>query len=306
VQISPGSIVADSASTADVGFADCYQSSTPYSVAKGYPNVEGSTGNTLSIIPNVFVKNCANTADTDYATWQRMTNLTGLQARFLYANGAASANFVTGNASDACNIIALGLDTDSGTRLDALAESSIGQYTSIQQFFLNITGGNSNAGVTGTVTSSASTQAGSSLTATLSPGAGGESAGTTLALKMATPGSDASDLGGYGIAYLNVADADGLLSPSGTAPSGYKAGAYLTFDGVACSLANISNGTYQLWDYEHYLLRPSGDSPLQGDQLTVSTALQAQLINTDAAVAGFKLSQVGATKTVEGGVITPP
>jgi hypothetical protein len=40
--------------------------------------------------------------------------------------------------------------------------------------------------------------------------------------------------------------------------------------------------------------------------LTVSTALQAQLINTDAAVAGFKLSQVGATKTVEGGVITPP
>jgi hypothetical protein len=295
--------VADSASTADVGFADCFQSSTPYSVAKGYPNVEGASGNTVGVIPYVWVKTCANTSDTDYASWQRLTNITGFQVKFLYANGYASTNFLTGNNSDTAYLFALGRDTDSGTRLDALAESGVGQYTSIQQFLPVVDG---TAGVGGTIDASTTgTQVGSTLTATISPGAGGSNSGGSLALSMATPGWDANT-GGYGIAYLGVADADTLLSP-GTGPSGYVPGAYLTFNGVGCSLTSINNGTYQFWAYEHYLLRPSGDSPaLTTDQATVSSALQTDLVGTDAAVAGYKSSQVTATKTVEGGVITPP
>jgi hypothetical protein len=82
-----------------------------------------------------------------------------------------------------------------------------------------------------------------------------------------------------------------LALPAGTytvlvdcLPATYVRPQFLTFNGVTLNQANINDGKYQFWEYEHFFVN--------GSASTFDTTLATQLINTDAKVAGYLLSSM--------------
>jgi len=328
---------------ADVAFSDLFQSTAGLAdaVAKT-PTLAANRQGVLGILPFAFVKGAANTGDADYATWQRITDVTSNNVVALYQSGQFSAQLITNNSADLFVFLsATGRDVDSGTRGSAFAESGFGVGNAPTQETISVT----TAGPAGTVTG-------------ITPTTSGESSGGTLASKISTPGFD-SAVGGYPLAYLGASDTDTLITegyaitvgvtggsntytaaslnavgsgsiatgnsvyvdtlggtalgtvtgiagnvltlsasiPAGTHTlvvdtkgGGYVRGTFLTFNGVALNKSNIQNGKYQYWEYEHYYLAAA--------PTTYVTSLINQLVNTDANVAGYYLSDMtngGAT-----------
>jgi hypothetical protein len=70
-----------------------------------------------------------------------------------------------------------------------------------------------------------------------------------------------------------------------TLPATYVRPSLLTFNGVSPSQANINNGKYQFWEYEHFFIAGASATPN-----SFESSLQTQLIGTDARVAGYLLT----------------
>jgi hypothetical protein len=88
-------------------------------------------------------------------------------------------------------------------------------------------------------------------------------------------------------------------------PSGYVRPHILTFNGVAPTQANVTNGKYQFWEYEH-LFYPS--SFTSNPSYSLVTAIKNDLVTSDAQVAGYLLSTLTSgngtvTKSSEGATI---
>jgi hypothetical protein len=178
----------------------------------------------------------------------------------------------------------LGRDEDSGTRLDAFAETGFGIFTPPFQYQPTITG---TPGASGMVASIAPWPVNTVNGITYPVGHSGYSSGGTLASVMGTPGSLAG-AGGWFISYLSTGDAATAVG---------LGAATMTYNGVAYSLPAVQEGQYTFWSYEH-LMYPTS---LAGNSKTVADQLAKQIHDTDATIL---LSGMQVGRTVEGGDVT--
>ena len=260
----------DAAVTADIAMSDSFQGSTAYTSPTLYSKVVG-------VVPFQWVRNVGSPV--------AMSNVSSLLAQILLGTGQIPLSQVTGlNADESVLVTALGRDEDSGTRLDAFAESGFGIFTPPFQYQPTISG---TPGAAGTVTGAAPWPI-NTVNGTAYPvGHSGYSSGGTLATVMGTPGSLAGT-GGWFITYLLTGDA--------TTAVGLGA-ATMNYNGVPYSLAAVQEGQYTFWSYEQLMYRTS----LAGSGKTVADQLATKLHDVDAAVL---LSGMQVGRTVEGGAVT--
>lgn len=247
------------------------------------------------------------------------TNMTQQAAKQLIEGGNIDLSEITPNPSDVTNFVLLvGRNEDSGTRLDTIAESQSGIPSSSGPLQALLTFNNNNTttsayplppdGVqTGGTGSSIATVAAwpendyLNTEPTISwsaPGhsgyvSGGDVANVLLAqnpgagnFTISTSGTSAiAPTSGYYTAgtsqvllagYVGVADLSSALSGN----AGGNAIA-LEYNGVPYSAANVENGTYTLWGYEHmYYTTATGTTA--GSLLAVINGIADEIFGTDA------------------------
>ncbi|MGI8437144.1 MAG: hypothetical protein ACR2NX_09610 [Chthoniobacterales bacterium] len=127
-------------------------------------------------------------------------------------------------------VFAVGRSTGSGTRVTALAETGFGVFQNVVQVTVNSDANNSVTGYTDVGNSGYS-------------GGGAEAVALTKAATVAT---------GYAVGYLGVEDFNAVVAGFGKK---------LTYDGVDFSIANVQNGNYTFWGYEHMYYTPGLREP---------------------------------------------
>lgn len=241
---------------AEIAFSDVFQSSTIY----GSPAlVDDKAG----IIPFKFYASADKPAG--------LTNITALQARFLWGNSYIPLAMFTGNASDQGTFIyATGRDPESGTRITAMAEIGYGVFNNVQQMQPTISGG--------AVTAVTLWPAG-----TYVEGNGGYPSGSNV--KTAIEAN--AFVNGYGlISYLGSSDWTNV-------------GKELTYNGNSFSAENVKEGRYTFWGYLHQMRHSS----LSGTSLTFYN----QLLNAVKADTSWlvKVADMQVDRTSDGGLINP-
>ena len=253
----------DAPVTADIAMSDSFQGSTAFTTPVLYSKVVG-------VVPFQWVRNAGSPA--------AINNMTSLFAQILLGTGQVPLSQITGlNADEATVVTALGRDEDSGTRLDAFAESGFGIFTPPFQY--------QPTPASGTITALAPWPINTVNGTTYPVGHSGYSSGGTLAGAMGqaiTPGL------GWLITYLSTGDAATAVG---------LGAATLPYNGVTYSLAAVQEGQYTFWSYEQLMYRTS----LAGQGKTVADQLATQLHDTDAAVL---LSSMQVGRAVEGGAVT--
>ncbi|MDB6003551.1 MAG: hypothetical protein JWR15_538 [Prosthecobacter sp.] len=183
------------------------------------------------------------------------------------------SNFIAGGSSTV-SVYGCGRNSDSGTRVTTLAETGYGYTNSVYQY---------TATVNGTTTLSFAQN---------SPANNGASSGGTLAKSLAKPSSDTV---GWGVGYIGVGDLQGTNLT-------------MTYNGQAYSPANIKNGSYTLWGYEHCFVaarvRDAGTGTDDEARKNWINSMTGLLIADPSASAGIKLSDMTVTRPGDGAAIT--
>lgn len=183
------------------------------------------------------------------------------------------SNFVAGGSSTV-QVYGCGRNSDSGTRVTTLAETGYGYTNSVYQY---------TAANDGTNTTSFTQN---------SPANNGASSGGDLAKSLAKPSTNAV---GWGIGYIGVGDLQGTNTT-------------LTYNGQAYSPANIKNGSYTLWGYEHCFVsaqvRDAGTGTDNEVRKNWVASMIALLIADPSASAGIKISDMTVTRPGDGAPIT--
>jgi len=266
----------DAPVTADIALSDSFQSSTPYTSPALHDAVIG-------VVPFVWVRNVGAPAT--------LNNMTNQLAKAVLSNPGIPLSMFTANAGDANTLVyASGRNNDSGTRLDAFAESFFGIGSPpVQVDGTGTTDPNADTVVAGAWVAGPDGIAfwDSSL---------GYSSGGTLATEMSATGSG-TVLPGWLVAYLGINDSNNVNGGLND----------MTYDGVAYSPNAVQQGQYSFWSYEHLLYRVApGPNPLLAPARTVADALAAQIHNVNAANSGILVTSMTVGRAVEGGVIIPP
>lgn len=253
--------------TPSMAFSDVYQISTPVSD-------QTFTDDQVGVVPFKWVANEGAT----------VTNMTAQLANALLGNGNLQLSQFTGNSADATKKVYLtGRYNGSGTRASALAEVGYGVFNSVHQYAVATTA------VNGTITGLQIWPSGTTAPIATVAGAvndsivgnGGYNSGGnirdvigctmsgTVALfnSSGTSTSSVSGSNAQVIAYLGLTDA----------ASGNAAGHVdLNYNGVAYSAANVQNGFYTFWGYEHLLygsLATADDTVRTAIETNISAAL---------------------------------
>jgi hypothetical protein len=271
----------DKAGFPNVGMSDSFQASTPYKK----PVLAATTaGEKVGVVPFVWVKNNGAPAT--------LTNVTNQLASAILGQGILPLSQFTGNATDNNTAIyPTGRNSDSGTRLDAFAESGFGIATPPLQVDPTQTAG-------GFVGIAAGAWVNGANGITYYAPANGRSSGGTLAGDMNATGSqavlpsvDGTVNNGSVITYLGISD-------SNTVNAG---GNDLTYNGFAYSPASVQNGQYTFWAYEHLFLAPAFTGvPANDPHRTVANLIAAQIKNTDAVASGILLGSMTVQRASEG------
>lgn len=261
-------------STADTSMSDSFQSSSPFPT----PGLleENPAGNGVGVVQFFWVKGLQESPDVPAASYNALTNMSPLQAQLLLAAGELPLSLFTGVASDsAYDVILLGRNTDSGTRLDAEAEPGYGFGQSENQY----------------------QTVGSPITSLVNVGDNGYASGGTLAtaLKTSITGGTLDDSGHPFILVGYLGRSDKNTAVAGGAVVLKYAGNDGTVD------ANIQNGLYTFWAYEHAYYK-SGLGTVKQNAINLYSN---QLRLTDAIQSGILLSSMGVSRSVEGGVVAP-
>lgn len=198
------------ATAPEIGFSDVFQTSTAFSSPLLASEDE------VGIIPFKFFKNDGASAG--------LTNMTPGLARALYGSlGELPLHMFTGVATDAKIVYATGRNSDSGTRITAMAEAGYGVFNIVNQYTGTVTGG---------VTASPLTFSGDS----------GSSSGSGVSGLLAGTFADGDIVG-----YIGASD-------WGAAVTG--GASELAWNGVTLGTAvgweeKIRNGQYTFWGYLH-------------------------------------------------------
>jgi hypothetical protein len=100
--------------------------------------------------------------------------------------------------------------------------------------------------------------------------------------------------------FTNGVSHAALIGVLGTADQAGTVGTKLTYNGVPFSVAAVKNGTYTLWDFEHFYIRSTAPV-LSGDALQGCNDLADEVYTTDAPTNGNgKTDDSGATVDVAG------
>jgi len=174
----------------------------------------GLTDNQVGVITFVFAKNI-------HASAANIANVTSQNMLSLYDDGLISLAQLTGNNADAgTTVYATGRDGGSGTRIISLAEPGFGVCNPVQQYHAH--------DFTGTTTK---TQTGPINWTAFANNDGWTGGGQVKAdLLIAANGP--------GIGYVGYNDR----------PSDAQV---LTYNGYPLTIANVQEGRYTLWSYEH-------------------------------------------------------
>lgn len=243
---------------ADIAMSDTYQGSTLFSS----PTLVGDDD--VGIIPFRFFA----------TTGAPFTNVSAEQIVQLYAAGDLPLSFFTGLPADHTKkVYAIGRDNLSGTRLTAAAISGIGVFSSVNQY-------DATAGISG-----------ATITALAGPGNGGVSGGSLATWTRKTLAGGLA--GSYLLGYMGGSDATAALA---VADGNGSPAVELTYNGWGFTNANVQEGKYTFWGYQH-LLYPSG---LSGVKQAVANTLANQIQTADSVRSGMQVS-----RPTDGGVISP-
>jgi hypothetical protein len=270
----------DPAVTAEVAFSDSFQNSTiaatPVLVGAG-----GFASGVVGVIPFEWVLG-------NFAPGTPPAAFTNITANFAQAalNSVAVLSQITGNPADSSTFIQVfGRDSDSGTRLEAFAESGFGILTPPVQYDPTITAG--------TITSLDAWPGQFTDGTSYAIGTQGFSSGGGVATALNTPGMlTAAGAPGIMIGYVGISDANNVTN-----------GRLLSYNGVPYSPTNVQQGVYSLWSYEHVYYRSTYAAP--GKTAVDQLATQIHNVAANTTVSGLLVTSMAVGRQVEGGVITP-
>jgi hypothetical protein len=255
------------------------QTFTTESVAAkfAFSDVSQSATNTLSptleadqvgVIPFQFVVNDGAPAG--------ITNMTDQLFAALYSVGSLPLKQFTGVTLDTGNVVGIGRNSGSGTRITVLAETGFGINNPVKQAIADVNGDQIE-----------------NLAEASESGNGGYSSGSDTGVRARLKAK--TDLNYPGISligYLGISDASNAVSGGART---------LTYNGVAYSTDNVKNGSYTLWGYQ-YLLNTPG---LTTDESTFKAAF---ISGIPAAIgsAGIRSDEMNVIRSGnEGGPIVP-
>jgi len=295
-------------STADVANSDTFQTSTIYTSPKligaTITHADTTTSKeTVGVVPFCWVRGAAVDASAT-----AISNISNQQINILFGAGQLPASLFTGASADAgSTVYAFGRDPESGTRLTAFAESGLGANATVIQ---NLPAD----GLTTTATITAAPVvygdvAVVDLGLTFHNGNGGEASGGNVAKYLQRQFQTGL---GCAISYLSTGDATTALKGGGDGSgSGTEAGAAIlnyngnsivqsvssTNGGPTFNYAQLQNGRYTFWGYEHVLLAPS----IAATQKTIANTIASAIYNTTAAVF---LSSMNVSRPGDGGQVS--
>lgn len=269
----------DAPVTADVAMSDSFQGSTPYTTL-------ALTDHIVGVVPFVWVRNAG--APTT------LTNMTQQLAKAVLNNPGLPLSEWTATATDTILVFATGRNNDSGTRLDAFAESGFGVGGAPVQVDGTQSSTSGFAWINAGVWTAGSGGVGN---VAFFAAPNGYSSGGSLATEMNATNSN-NVLPGWLVTYLGINDA-------GSVNGGANA---LTYNGVPYLIsnvqqtANVQQGLYSFWSYEHLFYRTAGTL---ANVVTIANGLAAQIRNTDAATSGILATSMAVQRASEGAPIVP-
>lgn len=253
------------------------------------------------------------------------TNITTEQARALITSGALPLPFFTGSSvvADRSKFVYLaGRAEDSGTRASAFGNANFGVGASPKQWQLQFTNNQSTltdpnfpsglpTGNAGSTVSGANLWAGNlkmntntniSWSASAHYGyiGGGDlakvlSSTNPVSLNIPAgpkgPGASANTAA-YFVGYLGVNDGSSITN-----------GTLLSYNGVPYTVANVQNGLYTFWSYEHTYLLPTASA----DVVTVANGVADAIFSGDVTYANTGVQIDGnllVQKTADGGAVS--
>ena len=280
---------ADKAGFPNIAMADSFQASTKaIRVALTTPTLVGWSGDTangeVGVVPFVWVRNAG--APTT------LSNMTNQLANAILVQGSLPLYQFTNVATDTISVFVTGRNNDSGTRLDAFAESGFGIGGSPSQ----VDPTNPAPGTFDHIAAGAWV-AGASGVTFYNPTTNGRSSGGTLAGDMNSTGSNTNlnstgaPRGGWLVTYLGINDSNSV-----------NAGANdMTYNGFAYSPTAVEHGQYTFWAYEHLYFSPQLSALAATDNhVVVANQIATQLTNTDAIASGILLSSMLVARVAEG------
>jgi len=289
------------------GLIDTFQNTTPF---HGTSTLTGTSitystlneyGSANAIIPYKFVANSG----------APIHNITTNLSQYLWTTGKLPLAFFSANINDETDgdyVYALGRDIASGSRYIHLAETGIGPANdiTIRQYLATVSSG---------VISGYTVPPQVVINGVTSPSGNGGYSSFTPLLTALNATSTASV--GYFVAYAGSPDADNALNKTtnpavevswngeflGDGGSGNPGGTGSvagTLEGTAPS--NLAEGLYTFWSYIH-VFYPTGLSTTNSAANTLAHAVYNDL-GTDTATGAVLNSDVGVSRTVDGGKVT--
>jgi len=303
----------DPAAPADICLADSYQASS-FAYGPGFTTLVDQL---VGVVPFFWVMGCSNDT-TVQSSLSSVTNISSLQVKLLLSSGLP-LSLLTGNSADApVTMYPVGRDEDSGTRLDAFAESGFGVFGSPVQYAPGFGCSISN-NVTFPIPSYPGTAGASTITGIMPypantvdglsfpVGHSGIASGGNVAKVIYTP-VDVNARDQFGgkfalITYLGAGDAQAAIKSPSTAfilnYNGVSGQLAASGDPIPSTATNITNGVYTFWSYEHLDYLPT----ISGPAKTVANQLVQQIANVEAHYSGVSLTSMNVSRSVEGGVI---
>jgi len=276
---SESGVAFDGAAFPTVSMSDSFITSTP--VVGSLTPSEDNPAHGVGIV--AFDWNKGQNSSAAPAGYARLTNVTTLQANLLLAAGELPLSFFTGNSGDTgVDVLFVGRNNDSGTRLDTEAEADYGYGFSSENQYQPVIAGGVITGVTNV-------------------GDAGYSSGSSVAAALATvQGAGAVDDAGNPfifVSYLGKGDSATVKAAN--------ANSILSFNGVKYDQADdmIRYGAYSGWSYEHCLYTAT-DSPTVKNKSLISDIV-TRLTSTDAVQGGVLNGTMQVSRFIEGGVISP-
>ncbi len=265
------STLATEVANATAGFSDVYASSATNDAGNilGYDDAQ-VTDEIVGVTPFAFIVN--------ESTPGTVTNISGEQFRYLASGGTAAASGF-GATGDSTPVHLIGRTPASGTRISVLACTGYGIANAVIQYTVTTDAGEVNA------------------TAPVNVGNSGYSSGGDLAKKL-----KAASSGFYMLGYVGTGDASTALTAGGK---------LIKFDGVGIdngsnaidtTFANVKNGSYGYWSYQHFMMPTSPSADEQAFRDAVIPNLTAANIGT-AGIDKTTMDATGVGRTGDGGNI---
>lgn len=270
---------ATTTATPKFAMSDVYQSSTAYTSP-------ALINTNAFVVEFVFITNPTGAA-------AGITNMTPQLFNKIFKSSGTPLSFITGNPADTAKIYGTGRDDGSGTRITTLAETGYGVATAVNQYRLLDDTVNIN-GFQQWPNTSTGFGAKESLSSNNIVGNGGFNSGGEVARKVSLPSASANI----------YAPTDNLWANPGSARTIYLVGyvgladvipgnTMLTYNAAALTDANVQEGVYTFWSYEHLYDTGSLTAGEQTFKTQLSTGISLNLVSGFVSTPSMHVSRSG-------------